>query len=985
MEKNKKNDVDRESDRIKKLDIQNQLNHDFKDIDPENGLNDGQVVESKKKYGINEIESKKRPSVFVRFLKQLIEPLSILLLISAIISLVLAIIETINSVKYSENNKVEIITMYADVAVVLLIVLGNSTFSVIQEGKTLKNLDSLKNMTSPVTKVLRNGEVKIIDSKDVVVGDILVLEAGDKVVADAIILEDAMLETDESLLTGESLPIKKDAEAVVEANAPIADQKNKIFSGTSIVSGRLTARVYAVGMKTQMGNIAYLLNNEKEQLSPLQKQIQKLSKYIGIAVLFISVISFFVYIIVLSKGAFDIKDFWNNSLDNSIALAIATIPEGLIALVMVVLSRSVKYMASKNALIKKLPSVEVLGSASVICSDKTGTLTQNKMTVTKVWQADVQKTLSDVSDADKKLLEYATLCTNGTLNILEDKSIQLIGDPTETSIVKALYDLGVTKDDLEKRFDRIEEIPFDSDRKLMTVILKSFENPDKYLVVVKGALDSLLPISSEKSKEYFDLINENSQKMGEKALRVLAVGYKWIQAIPDDITSENIENNIDLLGLIGIIDPIRPEAKMAIEECMKAGIRAIMITGDHKNTASAIAKELGILGENQKAISGTELDQLSEKEFMDTIEDYSVYARVSPEDKIRIVKAWQAKDKIVSMTGDGVNDAPSLKAADIGCAMGITGTDVSKEAADMILTDDNFATIVSAVKEGRHVLQNIKKILLLLLTTNLSCLMTIFFGILTFGINILSSLQILWINVISETLPGIALGVNKTKENVMLDKPRHKKANIVDKTMFIKIMFFSCFITIISLISFYVGLGVALANYHNSLDPALAEITRQNAFNISWIWVHVSSLEHFVDVLSSRFVYANQIMAASSFSFLTLGLCLSSNAMSFRTKTSIFKESWNDQKWVLLSFFSSIGLLALCAYTPGMNLVFNMNPLNIYGPKEWILFLPYALTLSLIALHELIKFITSKQNKTASIDDMRNNTLSRKIVNLIKR
>ena len=642
-------------------------------VDADTGLSSAEVTRRLAEHGANKLQEKKKKSNIQRFAEQFKDVMIIILLIAAGISFVVAWYE-------GEG--------FFEPILILLIVVLNAVIGVVQEGKAEKALDALKDLSAPHARVIREGREMIIDAYQLVPGDIISLEAGDYVPADARLIRSASLKAEESALTGESVPSEKDATAEVAVDAPLGDRFNMLYSGCSITYGTATAVVTATGMKTEMGKIADLLHAEGDTQTPLQHKLAILGKYIGFMAIGICA---FIFLIGLLYGMEVMEIFMI-----AVALAVSAIPEGLPAIVTIVLAIGVQRMVRKNAIIRKLPAVETLGSASVICSDKTGTLTQNQMTLVKAFAAD-NDVLEDVtdqnSDAIKELLKYATLCSDGCIEF-DDGQVSHIGDPTETSIVLAAHKNGMPQEELNRLYPRLAELPFDSDRKLMSTI-NSIDG--KNIVIVKGAFDVIadrcINGDLEAGRRYTD-------ELSRHALRVLAVAYKEIDEVPSQPTSEELENGLTFMGLVGMIDPPRPEARDAVAVCREAGIKPVMITGDHVVTASAIAKDLGILVEGDDAINGTELAAMSEEELNERVRTISVYARVSPEDKIRIVRAWQRQGAIVSMTGDGVNDAPALKAADIGCAMGITGTDVAKGASDMILTDDNFATIVDAVKKA---------------------------------------------------------------------------------------------------------------------------------------------------------------------------------------------------------------------------------------------------------------------------------------------
>ncbi len=750
--------------------------------DSQKGLTGEKVKELQAKYGENKLQEKKKKSNLARFLDQFKDVMIIILIIAAIVSFGVVVVE---------KNWGELF----EPALILLIVILNAIMGVYQEGKAEKALDALKNMSAPHARVIRNGQESIIDAAGLVPGDIIKLEAGDFVPADARLLESASLKSEESALTGESVPSEKDATAQIAEDAPLGDRSNMVFSGCSITYGTALAVVTATGMDTEMGKIANLLHGEGETQTPLQKKLAQLGKYLGIMALAACAVIFVVGLLN------DIKVM--EIFMTSVSLAVSAIPEGLPAIVTIVLSIGVQRMVKKNALIRRLPAVETLGSASIICSDKTGTLTQNRMTLKKAYVdgLDIEDITYNDSDKVKELLKYGTLCCDGSVIFGEDGE-QHIGDPTETAIVYAAHKNGMPKDSLNKEYVRLATIPFDSDRKLMTTVNKI---DGKNIVIVKGAFDMMAErcVVGDIARA-----KQITEEMSENALRVLAIGYKEIDTVPENPTSEELENGLTLMGLVGMIDPPREEAKVADATCRKAGIKPVMITGDHVVTAKAIAKELGIYMDGDMAITGAELDAMSEAELDNNVEKISVYARVSPENKIRIVKAWQRKGQVVSMTGDGVNDAPALKAADIGCAMGITGTDVAKGAADMTLTDDNFATIVDAVREGRGIYANIKKVVGFLLGTNIGEVITVFMAMLLWHKTPLLSMQLLWINLVTDSLPAIALGMEPVEADIMEKKPKPKNEGIFAGGLGVRVVLQGLMFAILTLIGFYYGMTV---------------------------------------------------------------------------------------------------------------------------------------------------------------------------------
>ena len=746
--------------------------------DPKLGLSQNEVTERLQKYGENRLREKKKQSNLSRFIGQFKDVMIIILLIAAAVSF---------GVVVFEKNWGELF----EPILILVIVVLNAVMGVYQEGKAEKALDALKNMSAPHARVIRDDKESIVDASNLVVGDIIRLEAGDFVPADARLIYSVGLKSEESALTGESVPTDKDYSAEVGENAPLGDRSNMVFSGCSITYGTATAVVVATGMDTEMGKIAGLLEGEKDTQTPLQKKLAVLGKYLGFVALGACAV---IFVVGLLNDINPLEIFMT-----SVSLAVSAIPEGLPAIVTIVLSIGVQRMASKNALIRRLPAVETLGSASVICSDKTGTLTQNRMTLTKAYVdgGSIEEISENNSSDIKTLLNYATLCCDG--NVVFGEKEEHIGDPTETAIIVAAHKNGSEKSELNEKYHRLGEIPFDSDRKLMTTVN---EIDGKITVIVKGAFDMLTPrcVSGDIEKA-----RKITEEMSGEALRVLAVAYKVIDNLPEEMTTTALENGLTFMGLLGMIDPPRPEAKEAVALCRKAGIKPVMITGDHVITASAIAKALGIMEEGDMAITGAELDAMSEEELDSKITKISVYARVSPENKIRIVKAWQRKGQVVSMTGDGVNDAPALKAADIGCAMGITGTDVAKGASDMTLTDDNFATIVDAVKEGRGIYANIKKVVAFLLGTNIGEVITVFFAMILWHKTPLLSMQLLWINLVTDSLPAIALGMEPVEKDIMCNKPRPKNEGIFAGGLGVRVVLQGIMFAVITLVGFRLG------------------------------------------------------------------------------------------------------------------------------------------------------------------------------------
>ena len=838
--------------------------------DMQTGLSDVVVAERQSTYGPNKLQEKKKKTMVQRFLDQFKDVMIIILIIAAIISAVIAVNEGIQHNHWGE---------LFEPGLIVLIVILNAVMGVMQESKAEKALDALKNMSAPHARVIRNGVESIIDASLLVPGDIIRLEAGDFVPADARLLQSASLKSEESALTGESVPSEKDAEAVVKEDAPLGDRTNMVFSGCSITYGTATAIVTATGMDTEMGKIAGLLDNEEEGETPLQEKLAQLGKYLGFVALAACAV---VFVIGLLNQQPPLDMFMI-----AVSLAVSAIPEGLPAIVTIVLSIGVQRMVKRNALIRRLPAVETLGSASIICSDKTGTLTQNRMTLVKAYvdgAADTETISTENSDAVKTLLTYGTLCCDGAV-VFENGEEKHLGDPTETAIVLAAHKNGLPKDMLGQSYPRLAEIPFDSDRKLMTTVNQI---DGKTIVIVKGAFDMMATrcIAGD-----IETAKTMTNAMSADALRVLAIAYKVIDTVPTVPTSEELENGLTFMGLVGMIDPPRPEAKAAVATCRKAGIKPVMITGDHVVTASAIARELGILGENDRAITGAELDAMSDEELDAQVENIAVYARVSPENKIRIVKAWQRKGQVVSMTGDGVNDAPALKAADIGCAMGITGTDVAKGAADMTLTDDNFATIVEAVHEGRGIYANIKKVVGYLLGTNIGEVITVFVATLLWGISPLVSMQLLWINLVTDSLPAIALGMEPVEKGVMNQKPKPKNEGIFAGGFGIRIVLQGVLFAALTLVAFWIGCGCASIETIKNLA-----------------------------VTDTHLLHRGETMA-----FMVLALCQIVQAFNMRSDKSLFKVGFFGNKTLNLAALAAFGLTLAVCLVPGVQAAFELE------------------------------------------------------------
>ena len=786
--------------------------------------------------------------------------------------------------------------------IIFIVILVNAILGVVQESKAEKSLDALKKMSSPTCKVWRNGNLITIDTKDLVVGDIISVEAGDFIPADAKIIECSNLKVDESALTGESVAVDKDATEVLDHIVGLGDMKNCLFSSTFITNGKAKALVTGVGMNTEIGKIAGALMEAEETETPLQKKLTQVGKVIGIMSLAICLVVFVLNILKPNTENLEFSERLLDSFKIAVSLAVAAIPEGLATVVTIVLAIGVDKMAKRNAIVKKLPAVETLGSTSVICSDKTGTLTQNKMTVVNVY-LDTLKDMKDLTEEEKQMLLYFATCCDASITYEDNREIR-IGDPTELALLDANNLYG-----LKKEYKRVLDLPFDSERKLMTTVV---EFDGKFLAITKGAPDIVV----SKSINDQDVLNkalDANNEMATNAIRVLALGIKWFDNLPDP---DLLEQDLEFIGLVGMIDPARDEVKDAIAIAHQAGISTVMITGDHVTTAKAIALQLGILHEGELAITSSELAKISDEELLRDIEKYRVYARVSPNDKVRIVTAWRNKGHIAAMTGDGVNDAPALKKADIGCAMGITGTDVSKEAADMILTDDNFTTIVSAVKQGRGIFANIQKCVKYLLSSNIGEVITIFVASIialipsvAMGVP-LSPIHLLWINLITDSLPAFGLGMEEPEDDVMNQKPRNAKEGFFSHGLLYKIVFEGIAVGLLTLIAYILG---------------------NNVFD-----------DHVI----------GQTMA-----FLTLSSTQLFHAFNVKSHHSVFSKHTFDNRFLNMAFIIGFALQLFVIYCPGLNtVVFKFAPLE---------FVPFiiciGLSLMIVVIMEIAKLIQKKK------------------------
>lgn len=847
--------------------------------------------------GPNKLTDPPKVSLFVRFLKQLVDPMIIVLLGAALIS-------GITSFYAGES--------FADVFIILFVVILNSILGVVQENKAEKAIEALREMTKATSKVLRDGEVKIIKSENLVVGDIIHLEAGDSIPADARLIEVASLKAEEAALTGESLPVTKTSGILAssEDEITLGDRKNMVYMGSSIVYGRGVAVVTGAGMNTEMGRIAQALNDAKEEKTPLQQKLAQLSKILTVLVL--GICAFIFAFSVIKAGSFEGKILLDSFMV-SVSLAVAAIPEGLSAVVTIVLSIGVSKMAKHNAVIRKLTAVETLGCTQIICSDKTGTLTQNKMTVVE----------HHAHNTDLIATAMA-LCSDANI----DKNGVVTGEPTEAALVSFAYKNSLNKNELNIIYPRVGEAPFDSMRKMMSTVHK-FE--DKYIQYTKGAPDELLKkcthallngavleLNSALRKE---ILAEN-KAMADKALRVLAAAYKEYNELPSSFEADALETNLVYIGLTGMIDPVRPEVKEAVAKCRAAGILPVMITGDHIDTAVAIGSELKILADRSQAITGAQLDKISDEELLATIDKYSVYARVQPEHKVRIVNAWKSKECITAMTGDGVNDAPSIKSADIGIGMGITGTDVTKNVADMILGDDNFATIVSAVEEGRKIYDNVKKSIQFLLSSNLSEVISVFAAT-VIGFTILEPVHILWINLITDSIPALALGMEKGEPDIMQRSPRKKNEGIFSGGAGFDIIYQGLMVSVLTLAAYLIG---------NYLEYGVFQ------FIVN------------VDNYNSSF--------SITMAFLTMSMAEIFHSFNMRSQRGSVFCLKNHNKYLYGGMFMSLILTASVIYVPVLSKMFEFATISL---TEYSISL--VLAVSVIPIVELVKLVQRKTTK----------------------
>jgi len=860
-----------------------------------NGLTNAEAEARLEKNGKNKLAEGKKTTLLMRFLSQLANPMVLVLIAAAIISAVTAVIAD---------------ESLADVFIIMFVVILNAVLGVIQESKAEAAIEALKEMSAATSKVIRDGEMKVIKSEDLVVGDIIVLEAGDAVPADARIIESASLKIEEAALTGESVPVEKDAAALEvkgDSDVPLGDRVNMMYMTSNVVYGRGKAVVTATGMDTEVGKIADAITKAEEGQTPLQIKLASLSKTLTFLVLGICV---FIFVFgVIKAGSFS-GDVILDTFMLAVSLAVAAIPEGLAAVVTIVLSIGVTKMSKRNAIIRKLTAVETLGCTQVICSDKTGTLTQNRMTVVEYFGAD-----------EKLMATSFALCSDAEL----DSNGEAVGDPTQNAVVNYANKIGLPKYDLVKKFPRVGEIPFDSGRKMMTTVHST--ESGKFIQHTTGAPDVVIGNCTHYLDEKGNVVkatdadrqrfSAENKKLADKALRVLAAAYREYDSNPDVSNPPAVECDLIFLGLVGMIDPVRDEVPPAIEKCRDAGIRPIMITGDHRDTAAAIAKQLGIIKDQSEAITGAMLDDISDEQLKKDISKYSVYARVKPEHKVRIVNAWRDQGMVTAMTGDGVNDAPSIKSADIGIGMGITGTDVTKNVADMILADDNFATIVSAVEEGRRIYDNIRKSIQFLLSSNLSEVVAIFVATIM-GFTILSPIHILFINLITDSLPALALGMEKGEPNLMKRKPRSSKEGIFSGGVGFNVCYQGVLVAVLTLIAYFIGHAI------NAGDSVASD---------------------------------NGVTMA----FLTLSMCEIFHAYNMRSQDdSVF--TLKSMNWYLLAaMVGSLILTSLVLYVPVLREIFGLAHIDFY---EFLISIGLAIVvIPIVEIVKLIERLIAKSKK----------------------
>ena len=861
----------------------------------EEGLSGSEAAKRLEKYGRNKLEEGKKDSLLKRFLNELADPMIIILIVAAAISGVTAFYE-------GES--------FTDVIIILAVVIINAVLGVVQESKAEAAIEALQEIAAATSKVLRDGKQVTLKSEELVPGDIVILEAGDAVPADGRIIESASMKIEEAALTGESVPVSKIMDILNlggEKDVPLGDRKNMMYMGSTVVYGRGKAVITQTGMSTEMGKIADALSKAENEETPLQMKLNQLSKILTVLVIGICVIIFGVGLIRANLSPEGITgDTILDTFMVAVSLAVAAIPEGLAAVVTIVLSIGVTNMSKRNAIIRKLTAVETLGCTQIICSDKTGTLTQNKMTV-----------VDHYTDDDEELMRAMALCSDAEI----DPDIkEAVGEPTECALVNDANKNGMPKPELIKAYPRVGEAPFDSMRKMMSTVHETADH--KIIQYTKGAPDEILKRCTSAliggnvvpmTEEIRNKVLEANKSMADRALRVLCASRRIWDSVPEDCSPENLEKDLTYIGLSGMIDPVRPEVKDAIIECREAGIRPIMITGDHRDTAAAIAMELGIISDPSQAITGAQLNDMSDDEFLKNIEKYSVYARVQPEHKVRIVNGWKSKGMITAMTGDGVNDAPSIKSADIGIGMGITGTDVTKNVADMVLADDNFATIVSAVEEGRRIYANIRKAIQFLLASNLAEVLSIFFATLI-GFTILEPVHLLWINLITDCFPALALGMEKSEADIMKRKPRDPKEGIFAGGMGFDVFFQGAIVTVLVMTSYIIG--------------------------------------HYVESGAWEFVNSPD---GTTMAFLTLSMVEICHSLNMRSRRGSIFSMKTSNKFLYGAMIVSLVLTTMVIEVPFLANAFDFTPIDLH---EYAIAL--GLAILIIPIMEVVKFIQRK-------------------------
>ena len=857
--------------------------------DPNKGLSSGKVSSRQLKYGYNEFEKTKHTTLWQKFISQFKSFMIIVLIFAAIISGITG---------YMNGEGI------TDALIILVILIANAIIGVFQEAKAEKSLDALEKMSAPHSKVIRDGEMKIVESRELVPGDIVVIETGDSVPADLRLVESSNLKVQESALTGESVPVEKDADAIVDADAPIGDRINMAYSSCSVIYGHGKGIVTAIGGKTEVGKIASMIQSVPDIRTPMQIRLDKLGKTLAIICLAVCVV---IMVIGLCYGR-GIMDMFMTA----VSLAVAAIPEGLPAVSTVVLALGVQRIAKKNAIVRNLPSVETLGSTTVICSDKTGTLTQNRMTVTEIYVAGHSYETDEDNILIREMLKMSILANDATFNT--EKTA--IGDPTETALLDVGMKYGIDKIILDVDMPRIAEIPFDSERKLMTTVHRS--DSEEYIIAVKGGLDEILncctrindgtevrPLTEEDKN---DILKANFD-MASKALRVLAICCKSLNEIPDTITSATLENELIFLGMVGMIDPPREEAKEAVRRCKEAGIKPVMITGDHKITATAIAKSLGIITTEDCVLTGTDVEMMDDEQLKQLAGNVSVFARVAPEHKVRIVRAFQSRGNVVAMTGDGVNDAPALKLADIGVAMGITGTDVAKEAADVVLADDNFATVVTSVREGRRIYDNLMKSIQFMISTNLGEIVLLLVAILANLDMPLLPIQLLFINLVGDSLPALALSVDHADKDIMRRRPINPNQGIFTRAFTTRVIIQSLIVGLATLVAYLIGIKTSL------------------------------------DV-------------ARTMTFAVMIFCQFTIIFSIRSGNKLFVNRFFSNRWLWATIFLVIAVTLLVMLVPSLQSLFRLTSLTT---EQW--WITIGLSFSVLLLSELSKLLTVKNEK----------------------